>query len=426
MRSCVNNYKPIPEKKFIGFLEGSLLSENINNKKVLVIIPDSTRSGPTGLLFKTIIAAIYPSTKKLDFMIALGTHPLMGNASLEKMLDMTHDEILGKYPGVNIYQHRWDDNKEIVNIGTITSDQISEISGGLLSEDIPVTINRRIMDYDHIILAGPVFPHEVVGFSGGYKYIFPGVSGPHFLHKFHWLGALITNPKINGVKYTPVRNAINKAVSFINRPITQICYVVKEKSVYGIFIGEEDAWSFAADLSAHLNITYLDKPYKRVLSMAPSMYDDIWTAGKCMYKLEPIVADGGTLIIYAPHIKEISYTHGKHIKKIGYHTRDYFLNQWERFKNFPGGILAHSTHVKGIGTFIDGVETPRINVCLATKISKQTCEQINLDYVNPNTLDISSFKNNDSLIVENAGEVLFRLKDGSIPDIDILYRKQNE
>jgi len=142
--------------------------------------------------------------------------------------------------------------------------------------------------------------------------------------------------------------------------------------------------------------------------------------------LEPIVADGGTLIIYAPHIKEISYTHGKHIKKIGYHTRDYFLNQWERFKNFPGGILAHSTHVKGIGTFIDGVETPRINVCLATKISKQTCEQINLDYVNPNTLDISSFKNNDSLIVENAGEVLFRLKDGSIPDIDILYRKQNE
>ena len=81
------------------------------------------------------------------------------------------------------------------------------------------------------------------------------------------------------------------------------------------------------------------------------MYDDLWTAAKGMYKMEPAIADGGEVIIYAPHVSEISYTHGRLIDEIGYHCRDYFLAQWDRFKHYPGGILAHSTHVKGLGTF---------------------------------------------------------------------------
>ncbi len=157
--------------------------------------------------------------------------------------------------------------------------------------------------------------------------------------------------------------------------------------------------------------------------MAPIMYDDIWTAGKCMYKLEPVVSDNGTLIIYAPHITEVSYTHGKYIKQVGYHTRDYFLKQWEKFKVFPGGILAHSTHVKGIGTFIDGVEKPRINVILATKIPEIVCQQINLGYLNPDTVDVNEYAaRQNTLVVRDAGEVLFRLKSGYVPDIDQLYR----
>ena len=67
------------------------------------------------------------------------------------------------------------------------------------------------------------------------------------------------------------------------------------------------------------------------------MYDELWIAGKCMYKLEPVVADGGELIIYAPHVDEISVTHGKHIEEIGYHCRDYFLKQWDQFKHLPVG-----------------------------------------------------------------------------------------
>jgi hypothetical protein len=153
------------------------------------------------------------------------------------------------------------------------------------------------------------------------------------------------------------------------------------------------------------------------------MYRELWTAGKCMYKLEPVVADGGTLIIYAPHLQEVSPTHGKWIEQVGYHTRDYFLRQWDRFRDTPRAILAHSTHVKGIGTFHRGRERPRIEVVLATGLSEQTCKRINLGYSDPASISPTAWINDtdqDVLVVPNAGETLHRLSDGTVPDIDRL------
>ncbi|MCM8830116.1 MAG: lactate racemase domain-containing protein [Candidatus Omnitrophica bacterium] len=400
-------------------------TKDFSGKKVLVVIPDTTRSGPTDIIFKYIHKALSSANvKKIDFLIALGTHPPMSEERVNTFLNITAKDRETIYRKTEIFQHEWDRPEGLVHIGTITASEMDEISGGLMSEDIPVTINKKVLEYDEVILTGPVFPHEVVGFSGGYKYLFPGISGQEFLHKFHWLGALITNPKINGTKDTPVRRALNKAASFLKVPVTLLCYVVSEGSVYGFYGGDIDAWAKAADLSANLNIRYVDRPYRTVLSIAPVMYEDIWTAGKCMYKLEPVVSDGGTLIIYAPHVKEVSHTHGKEIEKVGYHTRDYFLKQMDRFKDIPGCILAHSTHVKGIGTFINGIEKPRIEVVLATGIHKDICEKINLGYMDYRTIDIEKYKRQkDTLVVEKAGEVLYRLEDGSVPDIDRLYQK---
>ena len=79
-------------------------------------------------------------------------------------------------------------------------------------------INRRLFDYDQVIIVGPVFPHEVVGFSGGNKYLFPGVSGPEVLNFFHWLGAVVTNPMIIGNKWTPVRKVVDRAAAMVSVP----------------------------------------------------------------------------------------------------------------------------------------------------------------------------------------------------------------
>ena len=390
-------------------------------KRVLVIIPDSTRSCPLPFFFRLFCELIRPRAKKLDFLIALGTHPPMPDDKINALLGLTPQERAEKYADVQVFNHEWDRPDALRQIGTIPADEIEQISDGLMREDVPVALNKLIFNYDELIICGPTFPHEVVGFSGGNKYLFPGIAGAEIINFFHWLGAVITNPVINGTKWTPVRKVVDRAAAMV--PVPKLCFslVVLFQDLKGLFIGTpEEAYSAAADLSDKIHIVYKPKPFRRVLSIAPKMYDDIWTAGKCMYKLEPVVADGGELIILAPHVDEISYTHGKVLDRIGYHCRDYFLKQLERFRDVPRGVMAHSTHVKGIGTFENGIEKPRVNVVLATAIPEARCRQVNLGYRDLATIHPDDWRGREDegiLLVPKAGEMLYRLADGSVPRI---------
>ena len=391
-------------------------------KRVLLIIPDNTRSGPVGDVFKIIYDFLGPKAKAIDCLTALGTHQPMSEEQICARLSMTPEERKSKYASVKFFNHEWEKPESFTSVGKISTDEIEQISDGLFREEVDVAINKLIFDYDEFFILGPVFPHEVVGFSGGHKYIFPGIAGDEIINFFHWLGAVVTNPLINGSKWTPTRKVVEKASSLITVPRKLFAIVALENDLKGIFIGDVvDAWEKAAELSEQVHITYKDKPYNTILGIAPEMYDDIWVAGKVMYKLEPIVADGGTLIIYAPHITEVSYSHGKWLDKIGYHTRDYFLKRMEQFADVPRGIIAHSTHVKGIGTFVGGVEKPRVNVVLATGIRRQRCEKVNLGYMNPDDIKIADYENREDegiLVIHHAGEVLHRLSSGYIPTIE--------
>ena len=384
-------------------------------KRVLLIVPDATRTAPVGLLFRVIHDLIGAETRSLDVMIALGTHPPMSDAAINRRLEITAEERSGKYARVRMLNHTWDDPDALTRLGTLPASEIGELSGGLFEMDVPVTINRAVFDYDQLLIVGPVFPHEVVGFSGGNKYLFPGVSGPEILNFFHWLGAVITSPRIIGHKWTPVRRVVDRAAALVPVPKFALCAVVHQHRLAGLFTGTpEEAWSQAADLSARLHIVIKEQPFQTVLSCAPLMYDDLWVGGKCMYKLEPVVADGGELIIYAPHIREISPVHGALIRRLGYHTRDYFLQQWDRFKEESWGVLAHSTHVRGVGTYENGVERGRIRVTLATQISEEVCRAINLDYRDPAAIRMADYQGREGegiLCVPEAGETLFRLSD---------------
>lgn len=384
-------------------------------KKILLIVPDHTRTAPLGLLFQAIYAQIGAATAALDVLIALGTHPPMSEAAICDRLEITLTQRRQDYSKVRFFNHEWDNPDALREIGRLSPAEVSELSGGRFAIEVPVEINKLVFDYDQIIIVGPVFPHEVVGFSGGNKYLFPGVGGPRILNFFHWLGAVITNPMIIGNKWTPVRRIVDRAGGLVKMPKACFCLVVApDKSLVGLTFGSpESAWDAASDLSRQTHITYKERPFHTVLSKIPLMYDDLWVAGKGMYKLEPVVADGGELIIYAPHVREISVTHGRIIEQIGYHCRDYFVNQWEQFKHYPWGILAHSTHVRGIGRMENGVEHCRIRVTLATGIPESLCRHINLGYRNPETIREMDFMNREAegiLFVPKAGEMLYHLK----------------
>jgi lactate racemase len=341
----------------------------------------------------------------------------MPDDAINARVEITAEERSTTYGRVEFINHAWNDPAALHHLGDIPAEEIRALSGGLFGMDVPVHVNRRLLDYDRIIIVGPVFPHEVVGFSGGNKYLFPGVAGPGILNFFHWLGAVVTNPMIIGNKWTPVRRVVDRAGAMVRVPKTCFALVVHGRGgLAGLYAGTpEEAWDSASELSRELHITYKDRPFHTVLSCAPPMYDELWVGGKCMYKLEPIVADGGALIIYAPHIHEVSITHGKHIERIGYHCVQYFLKQWDRFQHEPWGILAHSTHVHGIGTYDErsGVETPRVRVTLATGIPPDVCRRINLGYRDWRTIRQEDFadREHEGVFLEpKAGERLYHLR----------------
>jgi len=351
----------------------------------------------------------------LDFLVALGTHPPMSDDQLGRLVGRT--VVDGRADGHRIFNHRWEDPASFATLGTIPADEIDGLTEGRLRQDVPVALNRLCLDYDDVLVCGPVFPHEVVGFSGGTKYLFPGIAAPEIIHFTHWLGALITSYDVIGCPTTPVRAVIDRAARLLDRPLHLMAPVVLADGVAGLYVGPmHETWARAAELSAKRHVVWLEKPVGRVLSIMPAMYDDLWVAAKGMYKAEPAVADGGEVVIFAPHVSEVSHVHGELIDRVGYHCRDYFLGQWDRFRDVPGGILAHSTHVKGQGTYdsASGVETPRIRVTLATSIPRERCQRINLGYLDPAEVDLDAWRADpDTLVVPRAGEVLYRLEPSS-------------
>ena len=384
-------------------------------RRVLLIVPDSTRTAPIGPFFRALHRQIAASAAVFDVMVALGTHPPMSEEAICHRLEITPTERRAHFGRVRLLNHEWDNPAALRNLGSIPAEEIAALSGGLFAMDVEVKVNARLFDYDQVIIVGPVFPHEVVGFSGGNKYLFPGVAGPEILNFFHWLGAVITNPMIIGNKWTPVRKVVDRAAKMVAVDKLCFCLVVRGHELAGAFAGApEAAWDEASELSRRLHVVYKEHSFRTILSCAPAMYGDLWTGGKCMYKLEPVLADGGELIIYAPHISEISAAHGCLIGQIGYHCRDYFLKQWDRFKELPWGVIAHSTHVRGIGTYEDGIEHCRARVTLATRIPREVCERINMGYRDPETIHPEDYGNRESegiLLVPQAGEMLYQLRE---------------
>ncbi len=417
MEGRVELTRSITEDEVRDVLSKAFAGVRVSERRVLVLIPDDTRHAPIPMLFRLLNDIVGKQAARLDFLIALGTHPPMAPPAVDRLVGIAESERARRFPNVAVLSHCWDQPESLIRIGVIQASDVEELSGGLMSEPIPLDVNRLLVEYDQLVICGPVFPHEVAGFSGGAKYIFPGVAGPDVISATHWLGALASSMKTIGVKDTAVRRVIHRAAQLVPTPILCIALAVRGDALHAVYAGGYvEAWDKAADVSAQLEITYVPHGFQRVLSMPSNIYHDLWTAAKAMYKTEPAIADGGEVVIYAPALTEISYTHGRLIDQIGYHVLEYFTRQPERFASVPGVIKAHSTHVKGAGSYDarTGSEKPRIQVTLATGIPKERCERVNLGYLDPKTIDVNDWLGREAegvAVVRNAGETLYRAKD---------------
>ncbi len=387
-------------------------------ERVVVLIPDRTRSLPLPSLFRSMVEAL-AEAESVTFLVALGTHPPLPESELNALVGVSPEERSGRFGHVRLINHGWQDPDRLVSLGTLPQARIREFAGArwhpTLGGDVDVRIAREVVDADHAIVLGPTFPHEVVGYSGGAKYFFPGVSDGDMINVTHWLSALAGVRRTIGEPDTPVRTMLHAAAELIPTPTTLAALVVEGDEAAGLFVGDlEEAWHAAVEESSRRHVRWVDRPFERVLSVAPPMYDELWTAGKAMYKLEPALAAGAELIIYAPHLSEISRVHGRWIHEIGYHVLPYFLEQWDRFAHVPLGVLAHSAHVRGDGAFEDGVERPRVRVTLASRVPEETCAALALGYADPDRIDPRDFQGREEegiLFVPKAGEILYKTKE---------------
>lgn len=377
-----------------------LAGVDLDGRSLCLVIPDATRQCPLPELLGEVWAAVRDRVSSCQAVVALGTHAPMDDEAMRAMVGV---------PDLPVVNHEWWEDDTFVHLGTLAAADVAGWSNGLLREDVPIRVNRLVVESNVTLIVGPVLPHEVIGFSGGHKYLFPGLSGQELIDVTHWLGALITSAEIIGTKgITPVRALVEAAADLVPSERHALCVVVDHETggVDHLAFGDpRTAWAEAADIAAETHIRYLDEPVAKVVSMVAPRYADLWTGAKGFYKVEPIVADGGEVVLYAPHITQIAATHPG-LDTIGYHCRDFFLAHWDEVQHLPRGELAHSTHLFGAGTWdpVEG-ERQRVTVTLATGIPEAVVRAANLGYLHPNDVSFD-----DAFVVPDAGEVLFRLR----------------
>ena len=384
-------------------------------ERILAIIPDKTRDDNTDILFPISSRILdQRSVKCFDALVAQGTHPPMSPE--QKIFKLGLDQFTG-----TVFDHRWDRPEDLITLGELPADQVTDLTAGLITKAVPVTLNKLLAPgiYDTVLVFGATVPHEVAGFAGGAKYFFPGVAGPELTHMTHWLGALAGIETIIGEVETPTRHLIEAATALVPAKIISLNTVVSRSDegrliTYALFAGEiREAFRKAAAVSAQVHIKYTGRKYKRVVALLDPHYDELWVGGKASYKLGAIIEDAGELIIYAPHLTRISETHGALIEKYGYAPLEVVRDMLGASKELQENlcIAAHLAHVSYAGRIDDdGKVVPRYKITMATGIDEDTCKRVNLGFIKHAELSIDELRNEpDTLVVENAGRDLYNV-----------------
>ncbi len=386
-------------------------------ERVLAIVPDKTRDDNTDLLFPFAAEVLTRrSVARFDALIAQGTHPPMTED--QKLLKLGIGNEAASFAG-EIFDHRWDRPEELITLGELSADKVDYITGGLVSDRVPVSLNKLLAPgvYDTVLVLGATVPHEVAGFAGGAKYFFPGVAGPELTHTTHWLGALAGIEHVIGHVETPTRHLIEAAADLVPAQVISLNTVVTSRTnglvTHALFAGEiRQAFRRAAEVSSRVHIRYTGRKFERVVALLDEHYDELWVGGKASYKLGGIIEDGGELIIFAPHLTGLSQTHGKLIEKYGYapleSVRDMLGASEELRQNLC--IAAHLAHVAYAGRIDEhGQMVSRYRITMASGIDEATCKRVKLGFLDYRTLNIEGLAEDpDTLVVKDAGRDLYK------------------
>jgi nickel-dependent lactate racemase len=396
------------------------LRDILPGSRVLAVISDRTRDDNTNVLFPMISQELASlGAGSLDALIAQGTHPPMSDADKRAKIGAgTADLPLLR----TIFDHHWDQPSELVTLGSLSRSQVSLLTEGLMADEVPVQLNARLAPgrYDRVLVVGATVPHEVAGFAGGAKYFFPGVAGPDLTHFTHWLGALAAIENVIGRVETPTRRIIEAAADRVRTPVIALTSVSTRTDAglqtHALFAGGlRETVRQAAAVSAQVHIRRTGRRYRRVIALLDEHYDEMWVGGKASYKLGGIIENGGELVIYAPHLRAISATHGAMIEKYGYAPLEQVREMVEGSDELRANlcVAAHLAHVSyGSRISEEGRLEPRYRITLASAIPEEVCLRVRLGYRRYQDIDLEAARRDpDTLVVEHAGRDLYLVAD---------------
>lgn len=337
----------------IEALEGRKLN------KVLLVPPDFTRfHSNAGLISNFCYTYLTAKGVEVDVLPALGTHVPVSESQWKTMF--------GEIPYDRMIVHNW--RTDVVKLGDIPADVVSEISEGLWKTSLAVEINKLVMDskYDLVISPGQVVPHEVIGMANHAKNLFVGVGGSEMINCSHMIGAVCGMEKAMGRDHSPVRRLFDYAMEhFIygKRPILFALTVTTAPGgnirTHGLFIGEgRECLTEAVKLAQQKNIDYVEHGLKKcVVYLDPSEFTSTWLGNKSVYRTRMAMADGGELIVLAPGVRHFGEDEAvdKLIRKYGYRGRIHTLEVFEKPESEDlrsnMGAAAHLIHGSSDGRF---------------------------------------------------------------------------
>lgn len=379
-------YKATEEAGLSDLQLARAVLDSLRDKKVtkaLLLPPDFTRyHSNAGLLTNLYYHALKAKGAQVDIMPALGTHVAMTDKELSAMFgDVPHEHFL---------VHNW--RKDVVKLGEVPAEYLSEISEGLWNEPMAVELNKRLLDpsYDLILSIGQVVPHEVIGMSNQSKNLFVGVGGADMIHKSHMLGAVYGMERMMGRDHTPVRKAFDYALEHFCRelPILFALTVTTAPGgvihTHGLFISEgRRGLEEAIALAQEKNLDFVPPLKKCVVYLTPEEFHSTWLGNKAVYRTRMAMADGGELIILAPGIERFGEDEQVDalIRKYGYKGR---LNTLAAFKQPENRDLREN--MGAAAHLIHGSSDGRFSITYCTKsISKEEIEAVGFNWADYDT-----------------------------------------
>ena len=330
--------------------------EGKNLKKVLILPPDFTRMYSGAGKITAIYYELLKDTCEIDIMPALGTH-----------VPMTEEEWMAFFgegvPFDRMLVHDW--RNEVVKIGEVPAEFVSEVSEGLVNNSIDVEVNRHLLDksYDLILSIGQVVPHEVVGMANYSKNVFVGCGGSSMINSSHMLGAFYGMERIMGKDFSPVRKVFDYAEEHFIADIP-LMYVLTtttnkgdEVTIHGLYIGRERSnFEAAVKKSQEINLTHMKERLKKVVVyLDPREFKSTWLGNKSIYRTRMAIADGGDLIVLAPAIERFGEDdeNDRLIRKYGYVGRERVLELVEENEDLKKNlsVAAHLIHGSSDGRF---------------------------------------------------------------------------